>query len=137
MRLNNLLATKEKRCFLRSNMTEAERMLWVSLKNDKLGVRFRRQFGIGYYIVDFYCPAKKLAIEADGGIHLNQKEYDVIRDAFMNDFEIRIVRFRNDQIKNNLSGVINAIIQALALDEVPPLPRGGGRGSARPGEFEK
>ncbi len=57
------MSTKEKRRDLRKNMTESEQLLWDELRNDKLGVRFRRQFSIGHYIVDFYCPTKKLSIE--------------------------------------------------------------------------
>ncbi len=69
MRLHNFISTKEKRRYLRNNMTESEEILWDSIKQDALGVRFRRQFSIGHYIVDFYCPRKKLAIEIDGEVH--------------------------------------------------------------------
>ena len=116
MRLHNFISTKEKRRYLRNNMTESEEILWDSIKQDALGVRFRRQFSIGHYIVDFYCPRKKLVIEIDGSVHLAQKEYDVIRDKFMNDFNIKVLRFTNDEIKNNLKEVLSKILKALTLD---------------------
>ncbi|GBR76286.1 hypothetical protein NO2_0858 [Candidatus Termititenax persephonae] len=52
---------------LRKNMTVAELILWTALKNNKLGLRFRRQYGVKTFVPDFYCPARKLAVEADGG----------------------------------------------------------------------
>lgn len=116
MRLHNFISTKEKRRYLRNNMTESEEVLWDSIKQDALGVRFRRQFSIGHYIVDFYCPRKKLAIEIDGEVHSNQKEYDEIRDKFMKDFNIKVLRFRNDEVKNNLKEVLSKILKALTLD---------------------
>jgi very-short-patch-repair endonuclease len=109
------MSTKEKRRNLRENMTEPERILWQELRCDKLDFRFRRQFSIGHYITDFYCPRKKLAIELDGSVHNKQKEYDAVRDKFMKDFEIKVLRFTNDEIKNNLKEVLNKIVQALTL----------------------
>jgi very-short-patch-repair endonuclease len=116
MRFHNLSSTKEKRRDLRKNMTDSERILWSELKNDKVGYRFRRQFSIGHYIVDFYCPRKKLIIELDGAIHIKQKEYDQIRDKFMKDFEITVLRFWNDDIRHNLNDVLMQIEQALTRD---------------------
>ncbi len=116
MRLHNLTSTKEKRRELRKNMTDTERILWSKLKMDKLGFSFRRQFSIGHYIVDFYCPRKKLAIEIDGKVHDSQNEYDIIRDKFMQDFDIKIVRFTNESVRYDLYGVLNEIIKALRLD---------------------
>lgn len=116
MRLNNLLSTKEKRRELRKNMTDAERILWCELKGDKLGFRFRRQFSIGHYIADFYCPKKKLIIELDGEVHNNQKEYDAIRDKFMNEFGMKVLRFQNDEVRHDLNEVLREIEKALTLD---------------------
>jgi very-short-patch-repair endonuclease len=108
------MSTKEKRRDLRNNMTEAEKLLWLELKNDKLGHRFRRQFSIGYYIVDFYCPRKKLVIELDGEVHTNQIEYDCLRDKFMREFELVVLRFKNHDIKTNLNDVLNEIKKHLS-----------------------
>ncbi len=116
MRLHNLISIKEKRRDLRNNMTASEKLLWSELKNDKLRYRFRRQFSIGYYIVDFYCPKKKLAIELDGEVHVSQKEYDQIRDKFMKEFGILVVRFQNNDIRNNLNMVLKQIKELLTLD---------------------
>lgn len=116
MRLNNLNSTKEKRRELRKNMTDAERILWAELRGDKLGYRFRRQFSIGHYITDFYCPKKKLVIEVDGEVHNSQKEYDVIRDKFMKEFGMRVLRFDNDRIRHDLNNVLREIEKALTLD---------------------
>ena len=116
MRLNNIISTKEKRRDLRNNMTEAENVLWLAIKEDRLGFRFRRQFSIGYYITDFYCPRKKLAIEIDGMVHNNQKEYDGIRDKSMNNFGIKVLRFRNEEVIYNLNKVIIEIVKTLTLD---------------------
>lgn len=113
MRLNNIVVTKERRRVLRSNMTDSERMLWNKLKGDKLGYRFRRQFSVGYYILDFYCPRKKLAIELDGAVHTNQKEYDKIRDKFIHEFGITVLHFQNEDIRININGVIRQIKNSL------------------------
>ncbi len=109
------MSTKEKRRDLRKNMTESEQLLWDELRNDKLGVRFRRQFSIGHYIVDFYCPTKKLSIELDGSIHNTQKEYDAIRDKFMKDFDIQVLRFQNDEVRQNVQQVLSVIVKAITL----------------------
>lgn len=113
MKLHNFLSTKEKRRELRKNMTESEKVLWARLKNDALGVRFRRQFSIGHYIADFYCPRKKLVIEIDGDIHINQKEYDTVRDKFMKNFGITVLRFWNNDIQYDLDKTILQIKKAL------------------------
>lgn len=113
MRLNNFISTKEKRRDLRNSMTESERIIWSRIKSDKPGFRFRRQFSMGYYIADFYCPKKKLVIEIDGAVHSNQGKYDAIRDKFMKDFGMKVFRFRNDEVRNNLNVVINEIIKHL------------------------
>lgn len=69
---------KHNRKKLRKEMTPQEIILWRDIKSKRLGVNFRRQFGIGDYIVDFYCPEKRLTIEIDGSQHFNEthKEYD-------------------------------------------------------------
>jgi very-short-patch-repair endonuclease len=115
MQINNIITTKEKRRILRKNMTQMERFLWSHLKQDKLGVRFRRQFSIGQYIADFYCPEYKLVIEVDGDTHqgLQAKEYDAVRDLFMNSLNIKVIRFTNEDVKNNIENVTNKIRRHL------------------------
>jgi very-short-patch-repair endonuclease len=78
-KLFNKKSEKEKRRSLRNNMTEAEKILWLQLKNKRLGVRFLRQFSVGAFVMDFYCPALKLAIEVDGATHNTLMKLNTIR----------------------------------------------------------
>ena len=110
--------TKEKwrRKELRINMTEAEKILWEYLKNKKLeGYKFRRQYSVDSFIIDFYCPKIKLGIEVDGEVHFTDeaKEYDENRSGFLSDFGIEIIRFKNDEVFNNVEIVLNRIKQKL------------------------
>jgi len=106
---------REFRRFLRKNSTKAEQVLWNELRGKKLGVKFRRQHGVGRYILDFYCSSKKLSIEIDGGIHKisENKEYDQERTDFVRNLGIKELRFSNEEVQNNLSHVINAIRDEL------------------------
>lgn len=96
---------------LRKNMTEAEQMLWQSLRRDQLGVRFRRQHGIGRYIADFYCRQARLVIEVDGAIHERDavKANDREKDEYIRALGLRIIRFTNGEIQDSLSRVIGLI----------------------------
>jgi len=75
---------KPRRQALRSNMTEPEKKLWQILRGEQMGVKFRRQHGIGHYIADFYCPELKLVIEVDGDSHesADAQAYDAVRHDF-------------------------------------------------------
>jgi len=69
---------------LRNNMVSTEIILWSRLKNRQLkGLKFRRQYSIGNYIVDFYCPEHRLAIELDGMTHDNTEKFDIIRQKYI------------------------------------------------------
>lgn len=96
---------------LRKNMTEAEKIVWEKLCKNQLDVRIRRQHPIYKYIADYYCHEIKLVIEIDGGIHLakENKEYDISRDITLAEFGIKILRFTNDQVLNNIHKVIEEI----------------------------
>lgn len=100
----------EKRKFLRNNQTSQETILWSYLRKNTYGIKFRRQYSVGPYILDFYSPRNKLAIEVDGSEHIKNKEYDNERSEFLKTFGIRIIRFWNNEINNNIDGVINKII---------------------------
>jgi very-short-patch-repair endonuclease len=102
---------KPLRKVLRHKMTEEEVILWSFLKNKQLGYKFRRQAGIGKYIVDFYCPGKGLIIELDGGQHNEDKNlnYDKERDEYLRTQELKIIRIWNNEIRKNLSGVLEEI----------------------------
>lgn len=94
MRIHNKKYLKENRKQLRNNSTEAEILLWLELKQSKLdGRKFRRQHSIGNYIVDFYCPSEKLAVELGGEIHFQEEQikYDKSRDAYINSLGIKVI----------------------------------------------
>lgn len=104
---------KSKRQVLRKNMPPAEQLLWARLRRRQLeGIRFRRQYGVGRYVVDFYSPEIKLAIEVDGESHLGAEAqaYDAERQAYIESFGIRFLRFNNQQIYEELDAVIEMII---------------------------
>ena len=109
--------TFEKARLLRNNMTEAEKILWDELKNRQVfEARFRRQHPIDIFIVDFYCHKFKLAIEIDGEIHLKKKiiEYDDGRTHDIEKLGVRILRFTNDQIFNNIDIVLQEILESIS-----------------------
>ena len=97
---------------LRQELTQAEKILWPELRNRKLnGLKFRRQHPIDKFVLDFYCHERKLAIELDGSIHdvkLN-KEYDEARTAMLGGLGIYTLRFRNNEVINNIESVLRKI----------------------------
>jgi very-short-patch-repair endonuclease len=95
---------------LRKSMTIAEKILWDRLKNRQLnGMHFRRQHPYNIYILDFFCFEAKLAIEIDGDIHLNQKEYDKERTRFLESTGLKVIRFPNKDIESRINWVIKVI----------------------------
>ncbi len=106
---------KDQRRELRSSMTEAERILWKMIRNQVFGVRFLRQYGVDPYVLDFYCPTKRLAIEIDGGQHMEagQRQHDDDRSIFLLQQDIRVIRFWNTEVLNNKEGVWLKIKEAL------------------------
>ena len=98
---------------LRHNLTPAEQKLWAALRNDQLGVNFRRQHAIGPFVTDFCCIQKKLIIELDGGQHLEQEQYDQGRSQYLQAKGYRVLRFWNNDALNDLNAVIAAIQAAL------------------------
>jgi len=101
---------------LRKRMTPSEAILWDNLRNRKLfNTKFRRQHPIERFIVDFYCPAKKIVIELDGGIHddPDQKEYDIGRSAEIEKYDIKIIRFKNEEIIDDLDKTLKKIIELI------------------------
>jgi cyclase len=100
---------------LRMNETEAEKYLWNHLSKKKInGLRFRRQHPVLYFIADFFCPKAKLIIEVDGGVHKlpSQFEYDKNRDKELAAYGLKVLRFTNDEVFNNIEMVIEKIMQA-------------------------
>ncbi len=100
---------------MRTNATSPEQALWQMLRGKQMGVKFRRQHGIGHYIVDFYCSEQKLVIEVDGDSHFTDdaQEYDQIRDAYLQGLELTVLRFTNEQVMQNLVGVCEIIGQVI------------------------
>ena len=111
----NLKDKKETRKNLRNNSTVQEIILWSRLRRSQLGFKFRRQESIGKFIVDFYCPKKKLIIEIDGCQHkeLKQSKWDLERKVFLEKEGFIILRFWNNEVNNNLDGVILEIEKYL------------------------
>jgi very-short-patch-repair endonuclease len=99
--INNLPEMKPFRRKLRKNMTAAEVALWLMIKNKQLdGERFLRQYSIGHFVVDFYCPKHKLAVELDGEVHFTDEAaaYDAKRTAYLNSLGVQVVRFENFEV---------------------------------------
>jgi very-short-patch-repair endonuclease len=118
MKTFNREITKIKRRKLRKNQTEAERKLWNKLRKKQIGGhKFFRQFGIGSYIVDFYCPLLKIVIEVDGGQHYDQEAmiYDNRRKGFLGEAGIKVIRFNNLDVLRNIEGVYEAIQKELPI----------------------
>ena len=115
---------KARRRSLRKNMPKAEVLLWSKLKNKQLlGERFLRQYSVDQYVLDFYCPRLKLAIEVDGEIHDVKVEYDEGRSAEMEKFGILIIRFTNHEVENSIQNVINKI-ETIVNDRLKSPPWG-------------
>lgn len=112
-----------KRTSLRRTQTPQETILWSKLRNNQLGHKIKRQYSVGPYVLDFYCPSKKLAVEVDGSQHLENIDYDVERSDYLAVFGIRVLRFWNNEINVNIEGVILKIINELNAPS--PLPRRG------------
>ena len=108
----NIAERKSLRKSLRNNLTPAEATLWRALRGKCAGGwKFRRQQGIGPFILDFYCPELRLCIELDGSVHDYSYEYDQRRTAYLAAQGIRVVRFRNEQVFSWLDGVVSEIIR--------------------------
>jgi len=123
---------------LRKTMTHCESILWECIRNNKLGVKFRRQHPIEAFILDFYCHELKLGIEVDGSIHEygDNQLYDAGRTIQLNEYEIRIIRFRNEEVLNDVERVLERLKDCIAdhspsvegiMNLIPsPSPKGEG-----------
>jgi len=102
---------KISRSQLRNHMTKAELALWYRIRNNQLGCKFRRQHGIGKYIVDFYCPKAKLILEIDGGQHYEAANIkaDRTRTEYLEKLGFKVLRFTNIDVLKNLENVLNKI----------------------------
>lgn len=107
---NKLLKVRRKE--LRANQTEAEKKLWEFLRGRRFEkLKFHRQFSVGAYILDFYCPQIRIGIELDGSLHAEDEKilYDMEREKILRASNIRIVRFWNDEVENDIERVLEKI----------------------------
>lgn len=106
---------KDRRKELRKNPTPQEKKLWWYLKDERLGVKFRRQHSISGYIVDFYCKEKRLVIELDGEVHksVEAQVYDEVRNKFLESLDYTVLRFWNGEVDKNIGKVLAKIQEHL------------------------
>lgn len=108
---------------LRKNPTDCERLLWLHLRAGRLqGFKFKRQQPLGDYIVDFVCFQTRVIVEADGGQHADQTEYDMRRDNWLTSQGFRVLRFWNNDILTNTEGVLAVILDACNHNVDTPSP---------------
>lgn len=114
--LRNDPALKQRRQELRKKQTEAEKIFWKHMRNRQLyGMRFFRQYSVGPYILDFYCPQMRLAIELDGGQHTedDKREYDEARSAYLQAQGIDIIRFWNHEVLHQTKSVLRRVAEKI------------------------
>jgi very-short-patch-repair endonuclease len=117
MKLSNSPSLKPLRRRLRTTLTPAEARLWTQLQKRQLaGRKFRRQHSVGCYVLDFYCPQERLAVELDGAAHDHERavERDEIRTRYLESFGITVLRFENRDVIDNLDGVLRMIQDRFA-----------------------
>jgi very-short-patch-repair endonuclease len=103
---------------LRKASTATEHLLWARLRNKKLnGLKFRRQHPLDKFVVDYYCHEKRLVIELDGGVHdvKRNKEYDEARTAMLSGLNIYVLRFKNEEVINNIEEVLKKINEVVEM----------------------
>ncbi len=114
--IHNRKAMEEVRRELRKDPTPCESLLWARLRGSQLsGYKFRRQHSIGVYILDFYCPAKRLCIEVDGNVHNNAAAiaHDKERDETLAQLIIKTIRFTNNEVATDIDCVLKEITAFL------------------------
>ena len=112
---------KQRRRELRLNQTEAEKTLWSRVRNRQLyRMKFFRQYSVGPYILDFYCPQMRVAIELDGGRHTedDRREYDAARSAYLKALGIEVMRFWNHEVLHQTESVLRKVFERVT----PPNP---------------
>jgi very-short-patch-repair endonuclease len=123
------LKSRDRARDLRRNLTDAEDALWRFLRDRTMvGTKFRRQHPVGTFILDFYCHEHRLAVEVDGGQHLEAAaaEYDRRRTAYLQSLGIRVLRFNNLEVLAETESVMQVILDAVATPSPNPLPEGEG-----------
>ena len=131
-KFHNRIVLKNRRRQLREDATKAERLFWSRLRRKQLGYIFRRQHSIGSYIIDFYCPSLRLAVELDGPIHSegDRPQRDIARQRYLESYGIVVKRYYNDKILFDLDGAIinlKFVCDNLSTSPCPSLSKEGGR----------
>jgi very-short-patch-repair endonuclease len=112
----NTKSETEKRRYLRREQTFAEKIVWIYLRGKRmLNYKFRRQYSVDHFVIDFYCPKLKLAVEIDGDVHnlQDQKEYDAERQKYIEQFGIKFVRITIDELMSNSNKAFKKIEDAI------------------------
>ena len=120
--LRNDPVLKQRRRELRRNQSDAERALWAKVRNKQFfGMKFFRQYSIGPYILDFYCPTVKLAVELDGGQHnqSDKRERDAARSEYLKAQGMDVMRFWNNEVLLDIQSVLSKL--ALKVTPLHPL----------------
>ena len=124
---------------LRQEMTDGERRLWLRLRGEQLGFKFRRQHSLGAYVADFACLAPRLIVEVDGSQHAQQQGYDARRDAFFRQHGFDVMRFPANLPFSDLQSMVEAIYNRLtelaALAPIPTFPQRGKEQEKQPETF--
>lgn len=96
-------------------MTYCEKIVWLHLRKKQLGYRFLRQYSVDQFVIDFYCPKLKLAVELDGDVHevLEQKEYDIKRQKYLEEFGIKFIRIKNEEFLGNPNKAFDKIEEEI------------------------
>jgi very-short-patch-repair endonuclease len=132
--LFNKTSEKAKRQRLRNDMPPAEKLIWARLRGRQIeGCKFRRQYSVGAFVIDFYVPELKLAIEIDGSSHDGEEAqaYDAQRQSYIESKGIRFLRFTNRQVYQELDAVVGAIglvVEKIRREPLPSPPLAKGRG---------
>ncbi|HEX2206051.1 MAG TPA: endonuclease domain-containing protein [Longimicrobium sp.] len=108
---------------MRRQPTRAEEVLWGALqKKQAAGLKFRRQHPVGRFVLEFYCPSHGPVVEVDGGVHDEQVERDAERTRVLEAHGYRVLRFRNEQVTNELPSVVQEIAAAAEARATTPKP---------------
>jgi very-short-patch-repair endonuclease len=114
---------------LRQEATPAEQVMWEAVRNRRLdGLKFRRQYAIGPYVLDFCCTERRLVVELDGSVHdePDRAPYDAGRTEDLAAYGYRVIRFRNDAVFTDLEAVLDQIRRAATTPPLPMLGEGAG-----------
>jgi very-short-patch-repair endonuclease len=120
-RVFNRSEVKSLRRKLRQTQTDAEAIVWSKVRKNQLGVKFRRQYSVERFVVDFYAAEVRLAIELDGAVHFTPEAEarDRAREAVIAQYGITFLRFMNTEVETNLAGVLESVrlkVEALRTD---------------------